>query len=368
MKKSYLKYDVLVDYEKVLSSYKDVVRNTEHKEKLFKYNLFLSSNLIEIYNDLKNKKYHHGKYNIFLIKDPKYRVIMSENLNDKIVNQMVSEHILKPVLEPRLIDSNNATRKDMGSKHAFNLCKKYIMKLKRENKDIYVLKFGIKKYFYNIDHDILLSKLEKIFVDKDIMALLRDIIYSSNLAYVNKEIDVIINRELKKDLSGCHKSELSKVPRYQYHKGLAIGNVTSQILAIFYLNRIDYFIKENLGCKYYIRYMDDGIIFGYDKEKLKRIKSVIEKELLKEKLELNKKTNIYKLSNGFTFIGYRFILRNNKLVIRINNKAKTRIKRKIKYLSVYDKEKLVRVKASYYGYMKRASTKFLQYKLAIKDK
>ena len=193
----------------------------------------------------------------------------------------------------------------IGVSYAFNLCKKYINNLKRENKEIYVLKFDIKKYFYNIDHDVLLDRLDKIFVDKRIILLLKDIIYSSNMSYVNKEIDRIINRELKKDLSINHKDELKRVPRYNYHKGLAIGNVTSQILAIFYLNRIDHLIKEKLGCKYYIRYMDDGVIFDYDKERLKYIRSVLEEELVKEKLELNKKTNIYKLSNGFTFIGYR---------------------------------------------------------------
>lgn len=368
MKKSYVSYDILVDYKKILDSYKLVVKNTEHKEKIFKYNLFLSSNLVDIYNDLKNYKYHHDKYNIFLIKDPKYRVIMSENLKDKIVNQMVSEYILKPVLEPRLIDSNVATRKNMGSKYAFNLCKKYINNLKREGREVYVLKFDIKKYFYNIDHDILIERLDKIFKDKRIISLLKDIIYSSNMSYVNKKIDAIIDRELKKDLSVNHVKELKKVPRYNYHKGLAIGNVTSQILAIFYLNRIDHLIKEKFSCKYYIRYMDDGVIFDYDKEWLKYLKNIIEKELGKEKLELNKKTNIYKLSDGFTFIGYRFILRNNKLIIRINNKVKTRIKRKIKYLSIHDQEKLVRVKASYYGYMKNANSKFLQYKFAIKNK
>ena len=367
MKKSYVSYDTLVDYNKILDSYRLVVKNTEHKEKLFKYNLFLSSNLVSIYNSLKDFKYHHGKYNIFLIKDPKYRVIMSENLTDKIVNQMISEYILKPILEPKLIDSNVATRKGMGSSYAFNLCKKYINNLKRKGKEVYVLKFDIKKYFYNIDHDILIERLDKIYEDKRIVSLLKDIIYSSNMGYVNREIDNIINRELKKDLSIKHKDELKRVPRYNYHKGLAIGNVTSQILAIFYLNRIDHLIKEKLGCKYYIRYMDDGVIFDYDKERLKYIKSVIEKELVKEKLELNKKTNIYKLSSGFTFIGYRFILKNNKLVIRINNKVKTRIKRKIKYLDLHDKEKLVRVKASYYGYMMRASTNYLQYKFKIKS-
>ena len=322
MKKSYVSYDSLIDYNKILDSYRLVVKNTKHKDKLFKYNLFLSSNLVSIYNSLKDFKYHHDKYNIFLIKDPKYRVIMSETLKDKIVNQMISEYILKPALEPRLIDSNVATRIGMGSIYAFKLCKDYINYLKRANKEIYVLKFDIKKYFYNIDHDILIEKLDKIFVDKRIINLLKDIIYSSNNSYVNREIDTIINRELKKDLSVKQKDELKKVPRYYYHKGLAIGNITSQILAIFYLNRIDHLIKEKLNCKYYIRYMDDGVIFDYDKERLKYIKSVLENELVKEKLELNKKTNIYKLSNGFIFIGYRFILNDNKLIIRINNKVK----------------------------------------------
>ncbi len=260
MKKSYLKYDILVDYEKIYDCYKKVMKNTEHKEKLTKYNLFLSSNLIEIYNDLKEKHYTHGKYNIFLIKDPKYRIIMSENLKDKIVNLLISEYILKPTLEKRLIDENCATRKGMGSKHAFNLCKRYILKLKRKHKEIYVLKFDIKKYFYNIDHDVLIEKLAKIFKDEDIMRLLRNIIYSSNMSYVNKEIDDIINRELKKDLSTYHKTELKRVPRYNYHKGLAIGNVTSQILAIYYLNRIDHLIKEKLSCKHYIRYMDGATV------------------------------------------------------------------------------------------------------------
>ena len=90
--------------------------------------------------------------------------------------------------------------------------------------------------------------------------------------------------------------------------------------------------------------------------------------LKKERLTLNKKTNIYKVRNGFTFIGYRFFIKKGKLVIRITNKVKVRIKRKIKNLSIYDQEKLMRVKASYYGYLKRASTGFLQFSFKIKNK
>ena len=59
MKKSYVRYSSLVDYNKIFNSYKNVVKNTEHKDKLFIYNLFLSSNLMGIYDELKHFTYHH---------------------------------------------------------------------------------------------------------------------------------------------------------------------------------------------------------------------------------------------------------------------------------------------------------------------
>ena len=80
---------------------------------------------------------------------------------------------------------------------------------------------------------------------------------------------------------------------------------------------------------------------------------------------LQRKTTLFK--GGF-LLGYRFFIKKGKLVIRITNKVKVRIKRKIKNLSIYDQEKLMRVKASYYGYLKRASTGFLQFSFKIKGK
>ena len=112
--------------------------------------------------------------------------------------------------------------------------------------------------------DTLQLKIAGIMSDDSPKDIVKKIYSMHELAYnelnVNREIDNIINRELKKDLSINHKNELKRVPRYNYHKGLAIGNVTSQILAIFYLNRIDHLIKEKLGCKYYIRYMDGATV------------------------------------------------------------------------------------------------------------
>lgn len=79
--------------------------------------------------------------------------------------------------------------------------------------------------------------------------------------------------------------------------------MTSQVLAIFYLNDMDHFIKEKLKIKYYVRYQDDFLLFHPSKKYLKYCLSEIQAFLEKEKLQLNKKTRLYKNTNNFIFLG-----------------------------------------------------------------
>ncbi|MBQ3415087.1 MAG: RNA-directed DNA polymerase [Clostridia bacterium] len=79
--------------------------------------------------------------------------------------------------------------------------------------------------------------------------------------------------------------------------------MTSQVLAIFYLNDLDHFIKEDLKISYYVRYQDDFLLFHHSKKYLQYCLKEIEKFLEKEKLTLNAKTRIYKNTNQFIFLG-----------------------------------------------------------------
>lgn len=79
--------------------------------------------------------------------------------------------------------------------------------------------------------------------------------------------------------------------------------MTSQILAIYFLNDLDHFIKEELGIKYYCRYQDDGCLYHHSKEYLKYCLKRIDQFLRNEKLFLNNKTRIYKNTNNFIFLG-----------------------------------------------------------------
>ena len=121
-------------------------------------------------------------------------------------------------------------------------------------------------------------------------------------------------------------ARLDKIPFYEKGKGLPIGNMTSQILAIFYLNDLDHYIKEKLGIQCYIRYMDDLILIHHDVNYLKKCLRQIEEKVHELRLSLNEKTQIYEVTNqGFPFLGYRFVLRKKRLYILLLSNAKKRI-------------------------------------------
>lgn len=364
-----IKYDVIVDYNKIDEVYRKICGKTKHKTKLVNFELSKFTNFVNIYTKLKNKEYCHGKYNIFLIKIPKHRIIMSECLDDKIVNHLVSLYILFPLIEPHLLDINVATRKDKGLEKGFLYIKNVFNLIRNDFDDYYALKCDVNKYFYSIDHDILFEKLGKIITDKDIITLLRNIIDSTNSSYVNQGIEKLVNSEINSiEKLDCDKrskqkqiDKLKKIPLYKKGKGLPIGNMTSQLLAIFYLNDLDHFIKEKLHIKYYMRYMDDFILFHKDKEYLKYCEKAISEELAKLKLTLNEKTGIIKLSNGLTFLGYRFINKNKRTYILMNKTMRKKIRKR------YKKDGEIILK-KYNGYLKRCVSKKYKNNLLLSKK
>lgn len=368
MNKYSISYNDIVSINKIKDVYDGIYKNTCHKAKLVRFELTKTSNIVKIYNTLNNKHYSHLKYNIFIIKEPKYRIIMSELMYDKIVNHLISKYVLIPTLSRKLIDQNVATRTGKGSKEGIRYMKKYINSIKENYDNVYILKCDISKYFYNIDHEILINKLSHENYDKDILKILINIINSTDNDYINDLIDSSISRELShlEDMNiydlELRKKQLYSLPRYRKGKGLPIGNETSQLLAIYYLNELDHYIKEHLHIKYYIRYMDDFILIHHDKEYLKKCLNLINKKLSSLKLSLNKKTQIYNLKSGVNFLGYKFILKNKKLIILLNNQTRKKIKRKLRKARKNNINFYRKSLASYNGYFKVSTTNNFVYK------
>lgn len=329
-------------------------------------------NIVQIHNMLQSKKIIFDEYNIFLVKEPKYRVIMSQTIKDKLINHIVSREILLKVFEPKMLKNNIATRTGKGTSYGKKMLKKYINKIKLENKKIYYLKCDIKKYFYNIDHSVLKQILKNNIKDKDALDILSKIIELSNSKKTNDIIKKKCNEEIQKNIKNettTRNKELIEIKKsLNNSKGIPIGNMTSQAFAIIYLNEFDHYIKEKLHAKYYMRYMDDFVILSTEKTYLKNILKEIKEKLKTEyKLELNPKTTIGTLKNGLDFLGHVYILKENKLYIKIRNRVKKNFKRKLKKINKLYLEGKVNiqtinsVKASYKGICKEGNGYYLYY-------
>lgn len=267
-------YNKLYDIKNILDAYQEVMRTTRNKREVVLFNRYKCIYIRKIYDDMVNKCYVPGKLREVTIYEPKMRIIVVQNIYDKVINHLVSRQILIPYLTNCLIDSNVASRKNLGTKKGRDLYFQYRNICFQKYRKYYILKVDISKFFSSIDHDILKEKLAKRIKDKDVLELL----------------DKIIDN---------------------YYSGIPIGLMTSQIFAIFYLDSLDKYIKEVLKIKYYIRYQDDMVLFHSDKKYLQKCLISIKLELEKLNMKVNKKTRIYKSNENMSFIGVK---RNGKLL------------------------------------------------------
>ena len=187
---------------------------------------------------------------------------------DRIIQWAVMLQI-EPIFMEVFCSHTCASIKNRGITHAKKLLNKY---LKDWNGTQYCLKMDVKKFYPSIDHEILKMMLRRKFKDSELLDLLDMIIDSS-----------------------------------PHEKGVPIGSYLSQFLANYYLAYFDHWMKEELGIKYVVRYMDDVIVLSGSKEELHCIRMKID-EYLTQNLNLHLKDNwqVFPVeSRGIDFVGFR---------------------------------------------------------------
>lgn len=223
--------DDVLTINNVREAYSSVMKTCKNKKGKYKFNLYRNINIENIYRVLKNGSYRPLSYILFIIYEPKPRLVMSQCVTDKIVNHFIAKFILIPNLESKLSDNNIATRVGKGSSYGNKLMIKYINTL-RQKGDVYCLKLDISKYFYNINHEILINKLISDGIDLKTIEIIKKLINETNNDYVNNYINKIRN-EKKLD-----------IPEYKPGVGLSIGAVINQFwyyksVIINYRNVVD---------------------------------------------------------------------------------------------------------------------------------
>lgn len=294
-------FDEVFSYENLFNAYKSARRCKRHKREVVEFELNLAQNLTKLERDLKAGTYKIQKYKRFMIYDPKEREIQALSFYDRIVQNCLCNNFMVPIFANKLIYDNCACQKGKGTHFARERVSKFIRQYyKKHGQNGYVLQMDIRKYFNNINHDVLKGMIDNKIYDLKIKKLVFDIIDSYE---------------------------------YSQNSGVPMGNQTSQIFALFYLNALDRAIKSVFKIKYYVRYMDDLVIIHSDKEYLKKVFAFASEHVKSLKLELNAKSTIFHLKNGLGFLGVQFtLLSGGKLVHKMRRQSKKRMLSKIKWV------------------------------------
>lgn len=372
-------YNSVTNIDDIIEMTNKILSRTRNKKKVETFEKYKMEHICNIKRRLDKRDFRFGRYNIFMITDPKARIVMAEELEDKIINHLIAEYILVKVFEAKYTDNICATRIGKGTSYSIKLLRKYINDIKKEHNNFYVLKLDISKYFYRIDHDILKQILSEKIKDKDAINVLYKIIDTTNDNYVNENIQKLKDNRIKyftiHNLKDKDKliAEINKIPLYEYNKGVALGNQTSQAFGLIYLYKFNHYLREVLNLKYVINYMDDFVIFHHDKDYLKHCLDEITKKLKDEyKLDINiNKTKIHNIKNGVEFLGYRFSLKNGKVIAKVKNATKRKFKIRTKELKLlYDNEFITKKEfnkfiASYKGILMNGNCNNLYYKVMV---
>ena len=296
----------IASFENLLAAAKDAAKGKRFRDPVFQFNFDLERNLFDLQRDLQEKTYQPGSYKTFVIHDPKRRMISAAPFRDRVVHHALCR-VIEPVLEPTYIFDSYANRKGKGSHRALERFKSFARRYK------YILRCDIRKYFPSMDHEILKEKIRRKIKCPETLWLLDTIVDSSNP---------------QEPVYHLFQGDDLFTPLERRH-GLPIGNLTSQYFAIVYLNDFDHWVKETLGCKAYLRYVDDFALFDNDKDRLVEWKARVVERVEEERLRLHQiKSQIHATRKGCEFVGFRVLPTR----VRVGRKALVRAKKRINEL------------------------------------
>lgn len=272
----------VVDFENLHRAAYAVMRGKRGNPEMGAFFMRLEENLFEIQRQLQSHTYEPRGYRTFWISEPKPRLISAASIRDRVIHHALVQAI-EPVFEKRFIHHSYACRTGKGTHRAITQFGAWL------RASPYVLKMDIRKFFPSIDHEILMRRISRFIKDRDVLWLCGQIISGSNP---------------QEAISSYFPGDDLFAP-FSRPRGLPIGNLTSQFFGNVYLDDLDHFVKERLGVRRYLRYVDDFCCFGDSKKDLQRTRAEISAYLCEIRLKLNEgKSRIRRPKEGVEFLGF----------------------------------------------------------------
>lgn len=253
----------------------------------------------EISTLLRAGKVPKVEYHSFYVYVPKVRKVIFIDYWSKVVQRAIYD-VLNPKICRMFIEHTYACVKGRGQLAAMEQLYTWMRETRTSGTEWYYYKFDVAKFFYRIDHEMLMDICRKKIDDPRTVDLLG--------YYINNDA---VPFGMPLDANQLTITEEQML----YDLGIPIGGGLSHMLGNMYLDPLDQFCKRVLGIKRYIRYMDDIIILDNDKERLKEYGRRMT-QFLEERLHLNfnNKTALRPVRVGCEFVGY--VIYNDHVILR----------------------------------------------------
>lgn len=266
------------------------MRGKKRTTELSHFIFYLETNLRKIECELKNRTYQHGSYRSFSVNDTKRRDIAVASIKDRFVHRLLYEYLVK-IYDKTFNYDVWSCREEKGLLKAIERAQDFLTR----DHNGYFWRGDVQKFFDSVDHQKLQNILGMRINDEQAMWLLQEVIgsYTTNCVSRSEERESTV-----------------ELPR-----GIAIGNVTSQIFSNIYLNEFDRYVKHALRIKSYLRYGDDFVIFTDNREQAVKYRKLM-KQFLDERLLLTlhaRNDVIFPCREGLRFLGC-VIYPNNRML------------------------------------------------------
>lgn len=303
-------------YEDIYQAYLDARRHKRNKPYQRRFEANLEHNLESLSEELWNRTYKPLPSECFIVTDPKRREVFAAHFRDRIVHHLYFNYTHE-LFERTFIEDSYSCIRGRGTHYGISRLQQHILKESQNYKyPCYVLKMDIRGYFMSINRrkllEICLNSLDRMAshrISKYRSTLWNDVIDFDFVRYLTQEI-VMLDPTKDCRIIGP-RTDWEGLPRSKslfYSSegcGLPIGNLTSQLFSNVYLNELDQFMKRELHCSHYGRYVDDFYVVSCDREWLESLVPIVA-GFLSSRLGLavhEGKTEIRFVSKGVEFLG-----------------------------------------------------------------
>ncbi len=311
-------YQQLCAWENLLLAYRKASKGKRGLPNVASFEYKLEDNLLQLQRELQDRTYEPGAYHSFYIHDPKKRLISAAPFRDRVVHHALC-NIIEPIFERSFIFDSYANRIGKGTHKALDRATQYARRFR------YVLTCDIRQFFPSIDHEILEDVIASVLREaipntreadcfdlrsrNDIIELIQKIL-QSGIGVLSEEYEMVYFPNDNPSTPSAGQG-LFAVHR---PRGLPIGNLTSQFWANCYLNPFDHFIKRELQCKGYVRYVDDFLLFSNDKSELLEWRKALIHRLMDFRLTLHEdKAQARPVAEGIPFLGFHIFPDHRRL-------------------------------------------------------